>query len=142
MRVGRVYFAGDSAHTCNPAGGYGAMAGILDASGLADCLIGYYHGWCGEEILDLYPEVKLEKFQNYVNRRSTQNLNGLLHLDADQALENEEKGGDKFLRMLKDFESKPEETREFLLVSPSYASISYVTVRYLFPSRLSAAMKP
>ena len=117
MRAGRVLFAGDAAHTCNPAGGYGAMAGILDASGLADCLVGLYRGWCGEEILDVYSRVRMDKFREYVDRRSALNYRRLTEADADRVLEEEGRGGDRLLRLLKGLEDRPEEARTFLLVS-------------------------
>jgi 2-polyprenyl-6-methoxyphenol hydroxylase-like FAD-dependent oxidoreductase len=111
MRVGRVLLAADAAHLCNPFGGYGAMTGILDVGALTDCLIGYYDGRAGEEILDLYAKIRREKFPEFVDRRSIKNMKRLHGLDPERALEE-----DKFLQMLKDFEKVPEKMETFLLV--------------------------
>jgi 2-polyprenyl-6-methoxyphenol hydroxylase-like FAD-dependent oxidoreductase len=111
MRVGRILLAADAAHLCNPFGGYGAMTGILDAGALADCLIGYYDGRVGEEILDLYAKVRREKFLDFVDRRSIKNMKRLNQPDPERAL------GDKFLQMLNDLEKDPAKMKAFLLVS-------------------------
>jgi 2-polyprenyl-6-methoxyphenol hydroxylase-like FAD-dependent oxidoreductase len=111
MRVGRVLLAADAAHLCNPFGGYGAMTGILDAGALADCLVGYYDGRAGEEILDLYAKIRRQKFLDFVDRRSIKNMKRLNQLDPERALE------DKFLQMLNDLEKDPAEMKAFLLVS-------------------------
>ena len=112
MRVGRVFLAGDAAHVCNPFGGYGCMAAVLDVAGLADCLIGYYEGKADESILDAYATIRREKFMDFIDRRSRKNLNRISKTDAATALET-----DPFLAMLKDMEGDEKRTREFLLVS-------------------------
>jgi 2-polyprenyl-6-methoxyphenol hydroxylase-like FAD-dependent oxidoreductase len=111
MKVGRVLLAADSAHICNPFGGYGLMMGVLDVGALAECFIGIYQGRAGEEILDKYAEIRREKFMKYVNPRSIKNMERLRNLDPEKALEK-----DKFLQLLADLEKKPKDTREFLLV--------------------------
>jgi len=112
MRVGRILLAADAAHVCNPFGGYGAMAAILDAGGLADCLIGLYDGRAGDEILDVYAAVRREKFLKYVDERSRKNLERVSKDDPDTLAET-----DKLLGIFKDLEGDPEATKEFLLVS-------------------------
>lgn len=113
MRVGRILLAADAAHICNPFGGYGCMAGVLDVGGLADCLSGYYEGKADEGILDLYAEIRREKFLNFIDRRSRKNLNRISKTDPTTALET-----DPFLALLKEMEGDEQRTREFLMVSP------------------------
>lgn len=112
MRVGRILLAADAAHICNPFGGYGCMAGILDVAGLADCLVGYYEGKANEDILDLYAQIRREKFINFIDRRSKKNLNRISKTDPSTALQT-----DPFLRILKGLEGDEQKTRDFLLVS-------------------------
>jgi 2-polyprenyl-6-methoxyphenol hydroxylase-like FAD-dependent oxidoreductase len=111
MRVGRIFLAADAAHVCNPFGGYGCMAGILDVGGLSDCLIGIYDGKADEDILDLYAKIRREKFIHFVDRRSRKNLSRIRNADPDTALET-----DPFLTLLRSMEGDEQKTREFLLV--------------------------
>lgn len=53
-RDGRVFLAGDAAHTWPPTGGLGANAGIQDAHNLAWKLAEVHHGRAGEALLDSY----------------------------------------------------------------------------------------
>jgi 2-polyprenyl-6-methoxyphenol hydroxylase-like FAD-dependent oxidoreductase len=55
LQVGRVFIAGDAAHTLPPTrGGYGANTGIHDAHNLAWKLAAVVNGSCWSEILDTY----------------------------------------------------------------------------------------
>lgn len=112
MREGRILLAADAAHVCNPFGGYGCMSAVLDAGGLADCLIGYYEGWADEDILDLYAHIRRQKFVDYVDRRSRKNFYRISRTNADTALET-----DPFLGLLKGMEGDKGRTRQFLMVS-------------------------
>ena len=53
-RVGRVVFAGDSAHLTSPSGGMGMNGGIHDAVNLTEKLIAILCKGASEELLDLY----------------------------------------------------------------------------------------
>ncbi|MEW1736172.1 FAD-dependent oxidoreductase [Nocardia beijingensis] len=53
-RVGRVFFAGDSAHVFPPTGSFGANTGIADAHNLAWKLAAVLHGHAGPALLDTY----------------------------------------------------------------------------------------
>lgn len=117
MREGRIILAADAAHVCNPFGGYGCMSAVLDAGGLADCLIGYYGGWADEGILDLYAKIRRDKFVDYVDRRSRKNFYRISRTNADTALET-----DPFLGILQGMEGDKEGTRAFLMVSISTVS--------------------
>jgi 2-polyprenyl-6-methoxyphenol hydroxylase-like FAD-dependent oxidoreductase len=128
MRVGRVLLAGDAAHVSSPAqnsdtilnvrqvnnpwGGYGCMAAVLDAGGLADCLIGMYQGRADEDILDLYSQVRREKFLKYIDVRSQRNFNRVRNREPDKVMEN-----DKLLKIFQEIEGDAEATKAFLLVS-------------------------
>ncbi len=108
MRVGRFCLAADAAHLCNPFGGMGLTGGIVDVGGLYDCLAGIYDGKATPKILDLYSEVRRQKYNDIVNPVSTGNILRLFDQDPDKALEN-----DEFLQMCKRTETDEEFAREF-----------------------------
>jgi hypothetical protein len=53
-REGRVFLAGDSAHTTSPTGGHGLNTGIGDVFGLGWMLDAVLRGWGGDGLLDAY----------------------------------------------------------------------------------------
>ncbi|MGI5330472.1 FAD-dependent monooxygenase [Actinomadura nitritigenes] len=53
-RSGRVFLAGDACHVMPPTGGFGANAGVQDASNIAWKLAAVINGWAGEALLDTY----------------------------------------------------------------------------------------
>lgn len=53
-RVGRVFLAGDAAHTLSPSGGFGMNTGIGDAVDLGWKLAAELAGWAGPGLLDSY----------------------------------------------------------------------------------------
>lgn len=112
MRVGRILLAGDAAHVNNPWGGYGCMAAVLDAGGLADCLIGVYEGKAGDEILDLYAEIRRDKFINFIDERSRRNFHRVRNSSPDEVLKS-----DKLMKIFQQIEGDSQATKDFLLVS-------------------------
>lgn len=54
FRVGRVFLAGDSAHTMPPAGGHGMNTGVLDGFDLGWKLAAVLQGWADDALLDSY----------------------------------------------------------------------------------------
>ncbi len=54
FRRGRVFLAGDAAHTCSPAEGHGMNSGLQDAFNLAWKLALVCHGPCSDRLLDSY----------------------------------------------------------------------------------------
>lgn len=88
------------------------MAAVLDAGGLADCFIGLHQGKADDDILDIYAQVRREKYLKYIDIRSQRNMSRIRNADPDHVLEN-----DKFLGILQGLEGKPEATKDFLLVS-------------------------
>ncbi|MFT8246068.1 FAD-dependent oxidoreductase [Roseomonas sp. BN140053] len=53
-RQGRVFLAGDSAHTMSPTGGFGFNTGLGDAVDLSWKLEAVLRGWAGPDLLDSY----------------------------------------------------------------------------------------
>ncbi|MGH6923773.1 MAG: FAD-dependent monooxygenase [Propylenella sp.] len=53
-RAGRVFLAGDAAHTMSPTGGFGMNTGVIDAVNLGWKLQAALQGWAGERLLDSY----------------------------------------------------------------------------------------
>jgi 2-polyprenyl-6-methoxyphenol hydroxylase-like FAD-dependent oxidoreductase len=53
-RKGRIFIAGDAAHTHPPYGGFGLNNGLEDACNLGWKLVARIHGWGGEALLDSY----------------------------------------------------------------------------------------
>ncbi|GME50134.1 hypothetical protein BDV97DRAFT_385589 [Neofusicoccum parvum] len=110
MRVGRVLLAGDAAHLNNPFGGLGLTGGIVDVGGLYDCLMGIHEGKADSSILDVYSDVRREKYYTIVNPTSSANFRRLFDQDPDTALD-----GDEFLKICRRAESDPRLSREFQL---------------------------
>ncbi len=54
FRQGRVFLAGDAAHTLSPSGGFGMNTGIGDAVDIAWKLAAVIKGWGGVNLLDTY----------------------------------------------------------------------------------------
>ncbi|MEV6236657.1 FAD-dependent monooxygenase [Lentzea sp. NPDC051838] len=53
-RSGRIFLAGDAAHTLSPSGGFGLNTGIGDAADLGWKLAATLEGWAGRDLLDTY----------------------------------------------------------------------------------------
>lgn len=53
-RKGRVFIAGDAAHSHPPYGGYGINTGFEDARNLGWKMAAFLRGWGGEDLLDSY----------------------------------------------------------------------------------------
>lgn len=88
------------------------MSACLDVGGLADCLIGYYYGEAGEDILETYATVRRDIFLNYIDARSVKNLNRCANSDPWTVLET-----DKFFGILNELNKDKQALRDFLLVS-------------------------
>lgn len=55
-RVGRIFIAGDAAHSHPPYGGFGLNSGLEDVTNLGWKLAAVLEGWGGEALLDSYGE--------------------------------------------------------------------------------------
>jgi 4-hydroxyisophthalate hydroxylase len=53
-RAGRVFIAGDAAHSHPPYGGYGINTGFEDVRNLGWKLAAHFDGWAGARLLDSY----------------------------------------------------------------------------------------
>lgn len=63
-RNGRIFIAGDAAHTHPPYGGFGLNNGIEDAANLGWKLAAALKGWGGEALLDSYSDERRPVFQD------------------------------------------------------------------------------
>lgn len=63
-RAGRVFIAGDAAHTHPPYGGFGLNNGLEDATNLAWKLRAVLEGWGGDGLLDSYGEERGPVFRD------------------------------------------------------------------------------
>lgn len=61
-RNGRVFIAGDAAHSHPPYGGFGINTGFEDARNLGWKLAATFEGWAGERLLDSYDEERRPVF--------------------------------------------------------------------------------
>ena len=65
-RKGRVFVAGDAAHSHPPYGGYGVNSGLEDARNLGWKLAAALQGWGGERLLDSYDAERRPVFQSTI----------------------------------------------------------------------------
>jgi 4-hydroxyisophthalate hydroxylase len=63
-RRGRIFIAGDAAHSHPPYGGYGINTGLEDAVNLGWKLAATMQGWAGSRLLDSYDEERRPVFQS------------------------------------------------------------------------------
>ena len=63
-RTGRVFIAGDAAHSHPPYGGYGINTGLEDARNLGWKLAAALQGWGGAGLLDSYGEERRPVFES------------------------------------------------------------------------------
>lgn len=63
-RAGRVFIAGDAAHSHPPYGGYGLNIGLEDARNLGWKLAAVLQGWGGERLLDSYDTERRPVFRS------------------------------------------------------------------------------
>lgn len=63
-RAGRIFVAGDAAHSHPPYGGYGINTGFEDARNLGWKLAAALQGWGGERLLDSYSDERRAVFES------------------------------------------------------------------------------
>jgi len=63
-RKGRIFVAGDAAHSHPPYGGYGVNTGLEDARNLGWKIAAKFAGWGGEQLLDSYDDERWPVFQS------------------------------------------------------------------------------
>lgn len=123
FRVGRFLLAADAAHLCNPFGGLGITGGFVDVGGLYDCLVGLWEHKADDSILDLYSDIRRQKYKEFIDPISTENFKRLWGQDAETALEN-----DGFLQLCKKAETDKEFAKQLQLVSPFFLFFSMTSV--------------
>jgi 2-polyprenyl-6-methoxyphenol hydroxylase-like FAD-dependent oxidoreductase len=102
---GRVFVAGDAAHTFPPTGGFGMNTGIQDAHNLAWKVAAVLHGWAGPTLLDSY-ERERRPVADFNGRQSEHNallMRDFLQRDAAPyatGLSRRGPGGDRARRAL------------------------------------------
>ncbi len=93
---------------CNPFGGLGLTGGIVDVGGVYDCLLGIYGAQANESILDIYSEVRRQKFESITNPITIDNFKRLSS-NPDTVSES-----DEFLKTLRILEQDDGKHVEFL----------------------------
>lgn len=66
-RKGRVFVAGDAAHSHPPYGGYGVNSGLEDARNLGWKLAAVLQGWAGDALLDSYDAERRPVFRSTID---------------------------------------------------------------------------
>lgn len=92
-------------------GGMGLMGGIVDVGGLYDCLVGIHEGKADDTILDKYNDIRRQKWFDFSDPISCENLRRLW---KDPETIGDE---DEFLLALKRTAVDPEFSDEFQKVS-------------------------
>ena len=87
-RAGRVFVAGDAAHSHPPYGGYGVNSGLEDARNLGWKLAAVLQGWGGDALLDSYDAERRPVFastiQDFIAKSIENDGDFLAHFDPDQ----------------------------------------------------------
>lgn len=107
-------------------GGLGITGGFVDVGGLYDCLAGIYDNVADESILDLYSDIRREKYKTVIDPVSTENFKRVHAQDAETALEN-----DEFLKLCQKAAKDQDFAKEMLLGSNA--------VRYDFTQHYKSA---
>ncbi|MGH8903457.1 MAG: FAD-dependent monooxygenase [Egibacteraceae bacterium] len=91
FRVGRIFLAGDAAHTLSPSGGFGMNTGISSAADLGWKLAADLDGWAGPGLLDTYEAERqpiavgsLEEANVNLVRTMKREVPPELHLDSPE----------------------------------------------------------
>lgn len=66
-RAGRIFIAGDAAHSHPPYGGYGVNSGLEDARNLGWKLAAVLQGWGGQRLLDAYDAERRPVFRSTID---------------------------------------------------------------------------
>ena len=114
-RVGRIFFAGDSAHLNSPSGGMGMNGGIHDAFNLSEKLAAVWFGDSPSELLDLYTLQRQPIAEEQILKQAHANRSRMQETDpAARAAE---------LQRLQRIASDREACREYLLHSSMIAGL-------------------
>ncbi|CAG8909739.1 unnamed protein product [Penicillium egyptiacum] len=112
MREGRFLLAADAAHLCNPFGGLGLTGGIVDVGGLSDCLFGIWNEQAKPDILDIYDQVRRQKYSEMIDPMSSGNLRRMFESNPDTILD---PGQDELMTLCKKAENDVDFAKEMAL---------------------------
>ena len=93
-RAGRVFLAGDAAHTLSPSGGFGMNTGIGDAADLGWKLAAERAGWAGPGLLDSYETERRPVAVDSLNAANT-NLKRTIDRSLPSNLDEDGPAGDR-----------------------------------------------
>jgi hypothetical protein len=91
FRIGRVFLAGDAAHTTSPTGGHGLNTGIGDAQDLGWILDAVLSGWGGKKLLAAY-EAERRPVALRNASGSTRNYRAWLDMGRDKVCDDSAQG--------------------------------------------------
>lgn len=92
FREGRVFLAGDAAHTMSPTGGHGMSTGVADAADLGWKLQAVLEGWANDSLLDTY-EIERKPIAAMVAAASAKNFRAWVSVpDCAQVLDDTPEG--------------------------------------------------
>lgn len=92
-------------------GGLGLTGGMVDVGNLYDCLYGIHSGQADDSILDKYDEIRRQKYRDFIDPISSDNLRRLLYISEEEI----EK--DEFYNLVKRAEVDEEFSKTLQLVS-------------------------
>jgi 3-(3-hydroxy-phenyl)propionate hydroxylase/6-hydroxy-3-succinoylpyridine 3-monooxygenase len=107
FRAGRAVLVGDAAHLTNPVLGSGMTSGLFDAYALTEALAAVIQGDRGEEILDLYSDVRRRNFLEYTSPTASEFKEFVFPAGGGARLAGE-------LQRYREIASHPARRREFL----------------------------
>ncbi len=91
FREGRVFLAGDAAHSHPPYGGYGINTGFEDARNLGWKLAATLDGWAGDTLLDSYTAERAAVFastaKDFIDKFIEDDRKFLAHYNPDEDLD-------------------------------------------------------
>lgn len=111
-RVGRIFLAGDAAHSLSPSGGFGMNTGIADAADLGWKLAAARAGWAGPGLLDSY-EVERKPVAEASLELSNENLERTMRRQVPPEIALDSADGERARREMADRLSASGVRREF-----------------------------
>ncbi|MFD4637159.1 FAD-dependent monooxygenase [Lentzea sp. NPDC058436] len=111
-RHGRVFLAGDSAHTLSPSGGFGLNTGIADAADLGWKIAATLGGWAGPGLLDSYEAERRPIAEASLNEANV-NLRRTMDREVPQDIDLDSPGGEGARRAMAERLASSGAHREF-----------------------------
>ncbi|MDX3660822.1 cytochrome P450 [Streptomyces sp. ID05-26A] len=111
-RHGRVFLAGDAAHTLSPSGGFGLNTGIADAADLGWKIAATLGGWAGPGLLDSYEAERRPIAEASMNEANT-NLRRTMDREVPQEIDLDGPDGEQARRAMAERLASSGAHREF-----------------------------